>query len=247
MNIDFSFMENDEKGIATLENISEANNFNRWMYVTIKKHCKGRILEIGSGIGNISRFFIEDGSSIHLSDIRQEYINKLKRKFQGSSNLLGVSNIDLVAPDFETRYREYLNSFDTLFSLNVIEHIKDDKLAISNCKKLLKKAGSLIVLVPAYKTLYNQFDKELFHYRRYTKKTLHKLIEQEKELEKISSRYFNSFGTLGWFVSGNILKKKIVPKGQMKLYDRFIPIFKGFDNLFLRQFGLSVIMVAKKI
>jgi 2-polyprenyl-3-methyl-5-hydroxy-6-metoxy-1,4-benzoquinol methylase len=51
----------------------------------------------------------------------------------------------------------------------VVEHIKDDRLAIANCKKLLKKNGHLIILVPAYRYLYNEFDKELEYYRRYNK------------------------------------------------------------------------------
>ena len=41
---------NSKYGTDTLEVISEADNFNRWMYETIKPHCSGEILEIGSGI-----------------------------------------------------------------------------------------------------------------------------------------------------------------------------------------------------
>ncbi len=59
-----------------------------------------------------------------------------------------------------------------------MEHIENDHLAIHNCRKLLKKGGKLIILVPAFQSLYNGFDKELYHYRRYTKHTLNKLFKE---------------------------------------------------------------------
>jgi 2-polyprenyl-3-methyl-5-hydroxy-6-metoxy-1,4-benzoquinol methylase len=42
----------------------------------------------------------------------------------------------------------------------VVEHIKDDRLAIANCKKLLKKNGHLIILVP-----FREISKEQKHSR----------------------------------------------------------------------------------
>lgn len=72
--------DTDPEGQITLEVISEAHRFNRWMYETIEPFCTGKILEIGSGIGNISAFFLEAGHPIVLSDIRKNYIEHLDRK-----------------------------------------------------------------------------------------------------------------------------------------------------------------------
>ncbi len=47
-----------EYGKNMLEVISKGGNFNRWMYETIRPLCRGEILEIGSGIGNVSAFFL---------------------------------------------------------------------------------------------------------------------------------------------------------------------------------------------
>jgi hypothetical protein len=47
----------DEMGLEILDTIGEVDKFNKWMYNTIVPYCKEEILEIGSGIGNISRFF----------------------------------------------------------------------------------------------------------------------------------------------------------------------------------------------
>ena len=57
---EFQFLEKDKFGLETLDTIAEADKFNEWMYQILKPFCNGEILEIGSGIGNISSFFIED-------------------------------------------------------------------------------------------------------------------------------------------------------------------------------------------
>ncbi len=77
-----STKEIDLEGLETLSVIEKANKFNKWMYETIKPYSKGRILEIGCGIGNISEFFINDNFDIVLSDLRDNYIEIVKNKVQ---------------------------------------------------------------------------------------------------------------------------------------------------------------------
>jgi len=128
-------MAEDPIGKQTLEVISQADTFNKWMYETIKPFSKGKVLEIGSGIGNISELFIENRSEIMLSDLRTEYCEILKEKFKNNSNFLGAEEIDLNDDNFETKYQNHIGIYDTVFALNVVEHIADDVLAIKNCKK----------------------------------------------------------------------------------------------------------------
>lgn len=241
----FDYKDVDQEGYETLDVIAEADNFNRWMYNTIKLYCKGRVLEIGSGIGNISNFFIEDGFNIFLMDIRENYCEVLKQKFSSNKNVLGVENIDLVDKDFDTKYAKHLGTFDTVFALNVIEHIEDDKLAIANCKKLLSNGGTLIILVPAYQWLYNRFDKELYHFRRYVKKQMSNLFVVN-DIKVKRSFYFNLFGMFGWYTSGKLMKKKNITKSQMRFYNRMIPFAKVLDYFVFRQIGLSAIVIGEK-
>jgi 2-polyprenyl-3-methyl-5-hydroxy-6-metoxy-1,4-benzoquinol methylase len=241
---EFEFKEVDREGMDTLNVIAEADKFNEWMYSTIMPYTKDNVLEIGSGIGNISAFFIRDGASICLSDIRDNYCHYLTKRFSKERSVTGILKMDLVDKDFDNKFSYLFNSFDSIFALNVVEHIADDDLAIRNCKKLLKLGGNLIILVPAYQWLFNKFDKELEHYRRYTKKTLKKLIGNY--LEVTHSRYFNSPGILGWFLSGSILQKKVIPSSQMRLYNKLVPLFKLADKATFNQVGLSVIVVGRK-
>jgi len=116
----------DPDGELTLEVISKASRFNRWMFKTIEPYCSGRILEIGSGIGNISKFFLESGYSVALSDIRLPYVDHLKKSFSRYPQLIDIYQLDLVDPDFLKKFGSMKGMFETVFSLNVIEHIEND-------------------------------------------------------------------------------------------------------------------------
>lgn len=241
----FTFKDIDMEGMETLESIAVAKQFNRWMYDTVSPRMKGLILEIGSGIGNISQFFLEDQRSIVLSDIRDNYCDYLRDKFSESPSLKGVAKIDLTHPEFETEYKQYLGSFDTVFALNVVEHIEDHQQAITNSYKLLNTGGRLVILVPAYPALYNTFDTTLEHYRRYTKTDLKRLFDSNG-FEIGESYHFNAAGMPGWFLFGSVLRRKIIANQQMKWFDKMVPLFKFADRCLMRQIGLSVVVEGVK-
>ena len=240
--MEFNRKDVDQEGLDILDVVAKAKKLNNWMYETIEPFCKGAVLEVGSGTGNISEFFVTNKYDISVSDLRENYRIILKDKFNLPENK--VLDLDIVAPDFDIKSKELLNSFDSVFSLNVVEHIKDDDLAIKNMVKLLKPGGNLVILVPAYQALYNNFDTTLEHYRRYNKKSLTKLMGNYGEI--ISSFYFNAVGTLGWWVSGKLFKNKMIPEGEMKLYNTLVPIIKIVDKVTFNKVGLSVICVIKK-
>ena len=168
---------NPQYGTDTLEVISEAQQFNRWMYETIKPHCTGEILEIGSGIGNISQFFIDEGAQITLSDFDNSYFPRLNEKFGESKNLKGIYLLDFSDQNLEKNHPEMIGRFDTIFALNVVEHIPDHEQALRNALKMLRKGGKVVILVPAFQWLFNDFDTQLDHQRRYTQKSLRSVLE----------------------------------------------------------------------
>ena len=238
------FKEVDIVGEETLAVISTANAFNQWTYQRIRPFCKGKILEIGSGVGNISHYFLEAGYELHLSDVRPHYCNALEKRFSETPHCQGITQLDWVAPDFEERYADLLGQFDTIFSLNVLEHIHQDTLAIQNAKLLLQPKGRLLILVPAYQGLYNQLDKNLDHYRRYTTRNLGEQITAQG-FRVLHREYFNFMGIFAWFISGYLQGNQQIPAGQMRLYNAFVPLFKLLDGLVFKSMGLSAIVVAE--
>jgi len=231
-------------GQRTLEAISKARRFNQWMYDTIRPYCHGNILEVGSGIGNLSAFFVQDDSQITLSDLNDQYVQTLREKYCSSTNVRDIMLLDLEHADFENVYKDKQDFFDTVFLLNVLEHIKDDNKAVHNCKYLLKNGGALIILVPAHSWLYSRLDKTLAHYRRYNLQKLERIFNSQ-QLTIRKQFYFNATGILGW-VYGKVFRLSIVPSTEMKLYDKIIPFGKLIDKIFLGKVGLSAIIVGEK-
>ncbi len=238
-----NLIHEDRAGLETLELFSEAGRFNKWMFERIEKHCDGAILEIGSGIGNMSAFLLERFSDVTLSDLQPEYCRRLGLRFKDRHSLKNIFSIDLATVDPAAAYPHLLGRFDTIVALNVVEHIDDHVLAIRNAHKLLKAGGRLIVLVPAYPWLYNPMDKELGHFRRYTKKGLTALLSGER-LRVSHLEFFNAAAIGGWWMSGSVMRMDKIKKGPLRLYNSLAGVMRLADKLTARRIGLSIIAVA---
>jgi len=240
----FQFKEHDAEGLETLQAIKDADAFNNWMYGQIAPFIESPVLEIGSGIGNISKCCLAEGHSLMMTDIRLEYIDFLKRGF--SEKEQQVLQLDLVDQNFDEKFEAYFGKFKTVFALNVIEHIEDDNLAIQNASKLLCAGGKLIILVPAHPLLYNKLDRNLFHFKRYGIGDLRKLM-QISPLKLESVKGFNSLGIAAWIYGGLISRKGVIAGGDMKFYNRLVPIAKWIDKIIFLKLGLSLIAVSRKV
>jgi SAM-dependent methyltransferase len=235
----------DPEGLATLDAIARADNFNSWMFSELRPYLTDQVLEIGSGIGNISEYLLSTQQHVTLSDLNQAYCHTLKLKFKHRPNLKAVIQMDVEAPQFETTYAEYLGQFACIIATNVVEHLKNDRQALQNLYRLLAPGGRLIILVPAYNGLFNRFDRELKHYRRYTRYTLSKLFRKSGLVVEKSS-YFNLAGIPGWFIFGSLFKHKLIAPGLMSTYDKLVPVFKKLDQAASGSAGLSVYAVGRK-
>jgi len=61
----------------------------------------------------------------------------------------------------------FVEEFDVIGIFDVLEHIKDDDLALRQIFKALKKGGGLILTVPLHRFLWSRFDEDSCHVRRY--------------------------------------------------------------------------------
>jgi SAM-dependent methyltransferase len=81
-------------------------------------------------------------------------------------------------------------SFDLAVSFDVIEHLEDDHLALSELRRVVAPGGRLLVTVPAYPVLWSQHDVVNHHFRRYTLRTL-ETAAGAAGWQTVSSTYFN--------------------------------------------------------
>ena len=222
-----------------LMGLSRAKKFNHWMADTIRPFIGRDILEIGSGIGNITQELMA-GKHYYASDINSFYLEMID-KFRLHNPRLDTVFLDVkdVSPDSRPTGR-----FDTVICLNVIEHLDNDRQAMKNISALLKDGGKAIILVPRGKWLYGSQDEVLGHKRRYTDAMIREL-EGEGGLQLAELIGFNKSSVLPWFINGRMFRKRTFSRVQIGILDAFIPLIKRIDN-YLPWPPLSLIAVFEK-
>ncbi len=69
------------------------------------------------------------------------------------------------------------DTYDAMVLLNVLEHIEDDVAATKHIARMLRPGGVAVIEVPAGPELFDDYDRQLQHFRRYTLAGLCKVIE----------------------------------------------------------------------
>lgn len=228
---------------SRLKLLDEAQNFTNWIYSQYKPYIQGNILELSSGIGTYSSKLVKDfqKNEITLTEFLEDYVEKLRDRFQNDN----VRCLKLDMNDSIDYEKLGYDNFDTIICSNVLEHIEKDEFAFKQCNKLLKKNGKLLLIVPQNPDLYSLQDKELGHFRRYTKdEIMTKAKDANFKILKI--RNFNAVGVLGWKLNKRSNRSKN-PATLMKLFNILIPIVKLFDDIITSKLiGLSFFVVLKK-
>ena len=82
---------------------------------------------------------------------------------------------------------------------------------------VLEPGGRLILIVPALARLYGTLDENLHHFRRYEKPELEQKIRDAGFVME-DCRFLNRPGILGWYVNGRILRRRVLPRGQLAAF-----------------------------
>lgn len=113
------------------------------------------ILDIGCGTGAMSRKLDRFGVVISAD------FSPLALEFGKRRELRRLCASDAMRLPFQSR------SFDVVVALDVLEHVQDDRAALSEFHRVLKPNGRVIATVPAYPSLWSGHDVALMHFRRY--------------------------------------------------------------------------------
>jgi len=163
-----------EEGAETLHALSGAPRFNRWMADTIRPYVGERVLEIGAGIGNLTRAIIPRRKRYVATDIDPEHLARLATRFQHRPNL-SIRYCDLAR---SSDFADLSASMDSVVCLNVLEHVEDDMHGLRNIHSALKPGGRAIILVPHGQEIFGTLDVALGHYRRYSHAELKEKMEK---------------------------------------------------------------------
>jgi SAM-dependent methyltransferase len=119
-----------------------------------------------------------------------EYIEEARRlaRERKGIDLLAGSILDLPLKD---------ESVKVAIALDVLEHVEDDRLAFSEMLRVTERRGVLIINVPAFMSLWSEWDVSLGHHRRYTRSMLHDVFAlYTREFEIVHFAYANAFAFL---------------------------------------------------
>ncbi len=231
-----------EHSVATQQRLAGAHRYNQWICDLISPYISGRVLDIGSALGNITQYFL-DRESIVSVDIEPEYVDYLNNTF-GEQAPLSAYLCDASDPRMLDLFEA--DSFDSAMCLNVIEHIPDDQAVLQHVAQLLKPGGHFAIVAPADPWLYGTMDQADHHCRRYRLSDMIELFEQAG-FEVVRRKYFNLIGAIGWFYYGRVLKRQYIPDGTtLGLADRLIRIGRAVERFIPPPLGQSVLCVGKK-
>jgi len=226
-------MEGQYSGVDILESLESAHNYNDYLTRLIRESAESTdLIDFGAGIGTFSKRLRTVGYNVTC--VEPDPLQRRRLEEQGFDTL---ENITGVAD----------NSVSFVFSLNVFEHIQDDSAALREIRQKLKPGGTLLIYVPAFACLWTSLDEKLCHYRRYTKKTLRRLVEQEGFVVE-DARYADSLGFIATLVF-RLLNKNVsaLTATSISFYDQwlFAPS-RVLDRLFGRWFGKNVYVRCRK-
>jgi glycosyltransferase involved in cell wall biosynthesis len=228
----------DPHGSRILARLSRAHRYNRWMAESIRPFCGERVIEIGAGIGTLTRLILPR-PLYYATDINREYLRRLSSSF-GNRPYLSVARCDVTRRE---TFPRPAGLFDTAICLNVVEHIEDDVAALRNISGVLQAGGRAIVLAPNIPWLFSRMDAVVGHRRRYTRATLAAACEKAGfKVERILP--FNRLGTVAWLFN-KLLGRSHFGLGQVWMLNALTPIIRVTD-WFMPLPPLSLIAVLKK-
>lgn len=228
-----------------LERLAEADGFFGWIADDLAAHLGRNILEVGAGIGTVTRKLLERRPSAHVTAIEPDprLFEQLRStcKQLTSVTALNVTSGDLLVDD------ERRESFNSVVYVNVLEHIRDDVAELETARDLLVPGGSLAIFVPALPQLYGSLDYKSGHYRRYLRGGLSEVITAAG-FDVIDVRYFDVLGVLPYLVMYRLLDVKSLGNVSADGYDRVIvPASRAIQRLVPHPpAGKNLLAIARK-
>ena len=232
----------DRYAADDLETMRGATRYSTHLFELFRPYIGRRVLEIGCGIGTMSEKLaavadvvlgIEPNRSCAVQVL--EHMRAEPRFSLRECLLEDCDPVELAS-----------HHFDTVFCVNVLEHIEDDIAALSTFKRVIQPDGHVLVWVPAVPAAYGPLDAELGHHRRYTKRSLAQAFTRA-DLEIVSLRYTNPIGLVGWMYNAHAGKSTRHSPMQIKLFETLVaPWALPLDRLIPPPVGLSLVAVGRR-
>jgi SAM-dependent methyltransferase len=227
--------------ITDQERMARAVNYFAWQGRLVVPHLGQRVIEVGCGIGNFTRMLL-DRETVLAVDVDPVCIARLEQRYSNQPNLHAfVCEPDSASFADLARWRP-----DSCVCLNVLEHIEDHGRALHGMASVLEPGGLIVLLAPAFQSLYGPIDRNLSHRRRYSRNSLAGLAQRTGlRVEKL--HYVNAVGFFGWWINAHVLRREVQSERQIRIFDRcIVPWMSRLEAIAPPGFGQSLFAVLRK-
>jgi SAM-dependent methyltransferase len=229
-----------------LEAMSFAVNYHRWILSSFAPYLGTRVVEVGAGTGSFSELICErrpQSLSLVEPSSMFEQLTQTAKQFGGPIDVK-LYNDTFARVAMQIRA---VQQPDSIVYVNVLEHIADDQNEIRIMSETLGRGGRVFIFVPALRWLYGSFDREINHYRRYSRGDVEAKC-RAGGFRVLVSRYFDLFGVLPWWVKYRLLQSRTMKSGTVTLYDQaVVPVAKKLESILKPPLGKNILLVAEKL
>ena len=153
-------------------------------YKFASKYAQGRVLDFACGVGYGAEVLLAMGEGIKEIvgvdiDARSIEYARITYDYPQTNFFVGDAT--------DERVIQILGKFDTIISMETVEHIKDDYQFVHNLKKLLKEDGTLVISTPFGQGRDEECSNP-YHYRQYTEEEFRDLLSSFTEVEIFCQR-----------------------------------------------------------
>lgn len=193
--------------------LNEAKNYRQALLREFSAHLRGQVLEVGSGIGQMTRELLQNSAIRRIVSIEPD--PQFCARFH--ADLPGQTLVEGTIDDLPGN-----ESWNAILSINVLEHIGEDERELAAYRRRLAgEKGVLCLFVPARPEIYAPIDQDFGHFRRYTRPELRAKLERAG-FEIVRLRYYNFIGYFAWWLNFCVLKKRGFDLASVRLFDRMI-------------------------
>lgn len=223
-----------------LDSMVEARNYYDWLLRYFGPYLKGKVVEVGAGIGTFSRLILNSPEVRELIAVEpaENLFPILLQQIGADSRVCPLSGYLDDVPEW--------GSANALLAVNVLEHVEHDRAFLCLAYRALLPGGVCLLFVPAVQSLYGSLDRAFGHFRRYGKKEIAaKLTAAGFQIDLV--RYFNLPGVFAWFLAGRVLRKTSLRARDTRFYDRWmVPWISILERYWEPPTGQSLLAVARK-
>ena len=221
--------------------MAAAKNYFAWQARMVLPELGRRVVEVGCGTGNFTRYLLDRDAVIAL-DAEADCVGRLRLRYPDHPRLHAL------VCDVSTGCLDQAAGFqpDSCVCLNVLEHIEDDAATLRRMASVLSPGGVIVLLVPAFPGLYGPIDRNLGHCRRYTRGSIRRLA-RDTGLALRRLRYVNFIGFFGWWANSHIFHRQAQSQHQIEIFDRWlVPVQSRLESLVPPPFGQSLFVVLSR-